>query len=602
MKKSNDPEDIKKARRWLIFALVVVVGVYVWISIVYAKLLINDSKGWLELSERTQFYIDTVCGDRGSIYDCQGRLVQATFPYYRVVMDLNVEFLRNQYIPPKSQPGTYTDTITNYEAYADSVCVAVSDYFKQYTHAELRKKMDEAFRKKSGRFKIVEGNLNYKQLKALKAMPLMNQGRLHSGLLVTKYENRENLYGGLAERTVGAVFGDRTNKMGRYARFGLEYSLDSLLTGTPGIVEHRAGSFSRPIVRPVDGLDIVMTIDMDLQDMCESLLKNTFSKTHGTKACMILMETATGEIKAMVNLKKDSIGGKIYQGENYCLRERAHPGSTIKTIAMLAMLEDGKCDIEKKYFVNHGKMRIGTKDVKDSHRDSAYLTPAGILAESSNIGMSMIAIEGYGNNRNGWNKFYEAMQDMRFTHEFDFEIQNKYLPEMYDPKVYKHWSLNTMPSMAYGYEILMTPLYTINFYNAIANGGYYVKPHLVREYRRGGEVVKSFEPQVDRHRICSKKNLKIIQGFLLGVVERPDGTGYRYVRNDQVKIAGKTGTAEMVGAPGRNQVSFVGYFPADNPKYTAIVLMVGNYEKVEGAGSSCGAVVRDIAKHLTIKQ
>lgn len=601
MKKSNDNDDIKRARRWLLVMLGVVGCVFVWLIVTYVLLLVNDRKGWLELSDRTQFYNDTVYGDRGSIYDCQGRLVQATFPYYRVVMDLRVPFLKNKYQPPKSQRDTYTDTITNYEAYADSVCVAVADYFKQHTHAELRAKMDKAFREGRGRFEIVEGKLNYKQLKALQAMPLMNQGKLRSGLIVTKSENRENLYGNLAERTIGAVFGDRNNTMGRYARFGIEQSLDEELTGTPGIVEHRAGSFARPIVRPVDGLDIVMTLDMDIQDMSESLLKGTFAQSHGHKACMIVMETATGEIKAMVNLKKDSLGAPICQGENYCLTELAEPGSTMKAIAMLAMLEDGKCDIEKKYFVDNGYTVVASKEIKDTHHDSLYLTPEGIMAESSNVGMIRIAIEGYHNNKDGWKKFHRAMQDMRFTHEIGLEIESEGLPVLYDPAEYKYWSLTTMPSMTYGYEITMTPLYTINFYNAIANGGYYVKPHLVREYRRGGELVESFEPRVDRHRICSKKNLEIMQRFLLSVVERPDGTGYRSVRNDQVRIAGKTGTAEMASMKGRYQVSFVGYFPADEPKYTAIVVMIGNYEN-EGAPRFCGTVVRDLAKQLTIKQ
>lgn len=608
MQKNKNIDDIKKARRWLYAMLGVVTCVYIWLSVSYIRLLIVEREGWLSLSNRTQFYNDTVYGDRGNIYDCQGRLVQASFPYYRVVMDLRVPFLRQKYLPPKSQRGAYTDTITNYEAYADSVCVAVSDYFKQYTHSELRKKMDKAFRDSVGTFKIVEGNITYKQLMALKSMPLFNQGSLHSGLIPNKYENRENLYGDLAFRVVGAVYGDRKNKSGQYARFGLEQYFDKELAGTPGIFEHRAGSFARPIRRPVDGLDLVMTIDMDIQDMCESLLENSFSQTHGTRACMIVMETATGEIKAMVNLKKDSLGGKIEQGENYCISEISQPGSTIKTVAMLAMLEDGRCDVNKKYFVDNGFAKVGGKEIKDTHHDSLYLSPEGILAESSNVGMSRIAIEEYGNNRKGWIKFYDAMQDMRFTHKIGLQLgegDREYEPRVYNPETYKKWSLTTMPSMAYGYELSITPLYTLNFYNAIANNGYYVKPHIVRELRRGGEVERSFDPQVDHHRICSKKNLETIRKFLLAVVERPDGTGYYSVRNNQVKIAGKTGTARIIskneGDPQFYQVTFVGYFPADAPKYSAIVLMVGNLYS-EGAPRSCGTVVRELAKQLTIKQ
>lgn len=600
MKKPID--DIKWAKGCLCCMLAIVVGVYVWLSVTYVKLLVFERDGWMALRNRTQFYNDTVFGDRGNIYDCQGRLVQATFPYFIVQMDLRVPFLKQKYIPPKDRRAAYTDTITNYEAYADSACVAVSDYFGQYTHAQLRRMMDSAFVAGDGNFRVVKGKITYKQLKALKSMPLFNQSSLHSGLLVTKRENRENLYGRLAFRVIGAVYGDRTNESGQYARFGLEQFFDAELAGTPGIVEHRAGSYDRPVRRPVDGLDVVMTIDMDIQDKCETLLKGTLSQSHGDRACMMVMETATGEIKAMVNLKKDSVDGHVCQGENYCISELAQPGSTIKPIALLAMLEDGKCDVDKNYLVNYGKMTIAGEEITDTHHDSLYLKPKGIIAYSSNCGMARIAIEEYGNKRSGWIRFYEAMQDIRFTHDIGIQLKGEAKPQMYNPETYSKWSLTTMPSMAYGYEILMTPLYTLNFYNAVANDGYYVKPHVVRELRRGVEVVRDFSVTPERHRMASKKNIGIIRDYLLEVVERPEGTGYYSVRNDQVSIAGKTGTARMVGCKKGDQrymVTFVGYFPADKPKYTAIVVMMNNYYS-EGAPRFCGSVVRDIAKHLMI--
>lgn len=602
MKKPID--DIKWAHICLCILLGIVVCVFVWLAFSYVHLLVTERDGWLKFRNDNQFYNDTVYGDRGNIYDCQGRLVQASFPYYKVEMDLRVPFLKNKYKPPKNSRGANTDSISNYEAYADSVCVAVSDYFKQCTHAELRKKMDEAFRKGNGNFKIVEGRINFKQLNALKEMPLFNQGKLHSGLLVETYENRENLYGQLAYRVVGAVFGDKTNK--KHGRFGIEQSFDEELAGTPGIFLRRAGAYPRPIQRPVDGLDVVMTLDMDIQDKCETLLKKSFSGTHGKKTCMIVMETATGEIKAMVNLRKDSVGGIISQGENYCISEWAEPGSTIKPIAMLAMLEDGKCDIDKNYRINYGYLPIGKDTIEDTHHDSLYLKPKGIMAYSSNCGMSLIAIEGYGNNRKGWKKFYNAMQDMRFTHKIGLQLgksDKELLPQMYDPETYTAWSLTTMPSMAYGYEIMMTPLYTLNFFNAVANGGYYVKPHVIRELRKGGEVVHDFSVSPESSRIASKKNIALLNDYLLEVVERPHATGYYGVRNDQVKIAGKTGTAQLRGQffRGRQlyQVTFVGYFPVDKPQYTAIVVMVGNlYE--ESAARYCGSVVRDVAKYLMV--
>mgnify|MGYP003295299868 CR=1 FL=1 len=600
MKKQND--NIDWARKWLYAMLGVVVVVYVGLAAKYIYVLVHDTEGWIGYSEENQFYNDTVYGDRGSIYDCQGRLVQATFPYYTVQMDLRVPFLAN-----KEKRLHYTDTITNYEAYADSVCVAVSDYFKQYTHAELRKKMDEAFRKGNGNFKIVEGRINYKQLRALKAMPLFNQSKLHSGLLVTNYENRENLYGNLAYRVVGAVFGDRTNKSGRYARFGLEEYFDKELTGEPGIVEHRAGSYDRPIKRPIDGLDVVMTIDMDIQDKCEALLRNTFSNSSGDKACMMVMEVKTGEIKAMVNLKKDSATGNIIQGENYCISYRAQPGSTIKPLALLAMYDDDACDTTNLFDVGeHGSIVIpGTdKRIYDSHFVKRYLTAKEAVAFSSNCGMVQIALAGYNNRkRSSWQDFHDAMQDIGFTHKIGIELNTEAEPILYNPETYKGWSLTTMPSMAYGYEIMMTPLYTMNFYNALANDGYYVRPHIVRELRRGGEVVRDFSATPNRSRMAGKKSIKFIKECLLDVVENPNGTAYSWVRNSDVRIAGKTGTARMVGLDAngvqRYMVTFVGYFPADNPKYTAIVVMTNNYLS-EGAPSRCGSVVRDIAKHLMI--
>jgi len=349
----------------------------------------------------------------------------------------------------------------------------------------------------------------------------------------------------------------------------------------------------------------VMTLDMDIQDKSESLLKNTFENSSGNVACMMVMEVKTGEIKAMVNLKKDTAGRAI-QGENYCISYRAQPGSTMKPLALLAMLEDGACDTSKLYNVEKGSIIIpgAGKKISDTHFIKQYLTPREIIAFSSNCGMVRIALDGYNyKKRSAWQDFHDAMQDLGFTHKIGVELNTEAEPIMYNPETYAGWSLTTMPSMTYGYEITMTPLYTLNFYNAIANDGYYVRPHIVRELRRGGEVVRDFSATPSRSRLASKKNIKYLQECLLDVVENPYGTAHGWVYNEDVRIAGKTGTARMVGLDAngvqRYMVTFVGYFPADDPKYTVIVQMMNNYGD-EGAPSRCGSVVRDIARHLMI--
>lgn len=565
--KENKPGERKKMCRWAAGIALLLLLFYGYALAAYINLLVNHRDGWLALVETDEVFVKEVYGERGNIYDTKGRLVQATLPYYYLVMDTRVPYLHQN-----------NDSV--YRALSDSACAALSRTFGEESPQELKARMDRAFRAGVGEFRLVRRRVSYTELQEVRQMPLFRLPRVRSGLIVRQRNNRENLFGDEAERVVGAVYGVNDTARG-FGRYGLEQYFDAELSGTPGRVTRRrvgVGWLDVPIEQPEDGMDVVMTIDMDIQDICEAVMLEKMEQSRSEAGTMVLMDTHTGEIRAMVNLKRDTANNRIIQGENFAVAMDNQPGSSFKTVCMMAAIERGLCDTGTVVRTDGGRGTFGGVKVEDSHLyDEQELTATEIIARSSNVGIARIFDEGYPHHKNGYRRFADDILATGFARPIGIELKGEVMPTIYHPDTYDKWGPTTMTAMSRGYEVQTTPLYTLNFYNAIANDGYYVKPHLVRQLRRGGAVEQEFEPQRAKERMCSRATLDRIRYMLHEAVYRPTGTGYGFVNSRLFGISGKTGTARLNQLPTGDwqyQITFVGYFPDDRPRYTGIVVFV----------------------------
>lgn len=596
--------NMKEQRLVLAVAMMIVV-IFGLIIGKHAKLLATE-RDTLPSTEELESMKKTVYGERGSIYDVRGALVSASAPLYRLTMDCSVHVTDDGDIKK-----FYLDNI-------DEACIELSLLFPEDTCAVIKKKIDSKVKevarevkaggkKRHDPVRIVSRLVSLDEVKKIEEIAFFSEGSIRSGLVKEEQWKRYNMFGGQANRVIGEFRVSESR-----AKYGLELFYDSILKGEPGIcVYDKMGKISVPVYlkEPVEGLDIVMTLDMDMQDICEEVLTGRMQETGATKGCVILMETATGEIRAMVNLNQDT-AGNIVQAENHAMSLNDQPGSTFKTVCMMAALEEGIIDTTERFEIPGGASVIysGTERISDSHHYyKGSMNAKEVLMNSSNIGMAKIVTK-FGNDRSGWRRFSDAIARIGFDHQFPQEAKGAKNPIIYTPDTYKGWSKPTMRSMSRGYEVITTPLYTLNFYNAIANDGYFVNPHLVKEFRRGGDIVKEFNPVVRKKRMCSLKTLNIIKDMLYGVTHvESDGTAYASMRKRDVNgnimkdeegkpvifdAAGKTGTAQVGrrsdGSFDFYQLSFVGYFPTDKPKYSAIIVLYGVHSMMTGPGCVAG--------------
>lgn len=588
--KKNDENRFKK--RWaLLFGIAAVLG-YAYIIVRYVDLLLRDRDKYIEVVEENEVATVERRGRRGNIYDCRGRLVSATLPEYIVYIDLTVPYLHT---------GIGKDS---FPIWVDRLSYELSARFGEESPDQLKQRLMTSYKrcdltKHDNGVRLLKRKLSYDEYKEVCKMTLLNRAPSRGGRVVVERQNRENLFGGMARRVVGAVYGIDDTTHTTLGRFGIEQSFDKELSGSKGLyLRQRLGGspMLKPITPAEDGCDVVMTLDMDIQDICECALREKLIESQAESACMILMEVETGEIKSIVNFVQPE-PGNVLQGTNMALAMNNQPGSTFKTVCMMSVLENEDCDSSTLVLVNGGIGRFGGKVLHDSHLyKEKYLSLSAVMARSSNVGMAQLVEDVYSNTRAGWRKFSDDLAEIGFDHHIDIEIKGAADPIIHRYGEYKEWSGTTMTAMSRGYGVQTTPLYTLNFYNAIANDGYYVKPHLVKALRRGGEFVKEFGTERRRNRMCSSNTLQQIKGMLEGVVSRSDGTAYRFVNSKLFTVAGKTGTAryKMVDDAWRYQISFVGYFPADKPKYSAIVVFM--CPRFAYTGMYCGGVFKQVAE------
>ena len=576
------------------FAAVYIFIILLMLLVIYNIVVIQtvERKEWLALGTKNKKTDIIVQPNRGNIYSSDGRLMASSIPTYYVFMDLRVPAL-------KEKDGKL------FKENIDSLSLCLADYFKDKTQAEYKRDIKSAYRKGKGEYAFYKGKITYAQLKDIKKFPLFRLGKNKSGLLTKEMFRRVKPFTTLASRTIGDIYADET----KGGKNGLELSFDSILRGSPGVSSRQkvANRWEEVVqVSPVDGMDITTTIDVDMQDIAEKALIDKLKEIEAQTGYAILMEVSTGEIKAIVNMQRNA-DGSYTENKNGAVSDKVEPGSTFKTVSLMAVLDDGKAKLSDVIATGNGIYAFGRAIMKDHNaKKGGYhdITLEQSLNASSNIGISRTIVNAYGNNPAAFvNKLYK----MKLNEPFNLYIPGTAAPNIRHPNdESRYWSQSTLPWMSIGYEVQIPPIYTVAFYNAIANNGKYIEPLFVKSISKNGQIIKQFTSRTINERICKPSTLKDIRQALLGVVENPKyGTG-KAVHSPYVRIAGKTGTAQISkGSQGyksggtTHQVSFCGFFPFDKPKYTCLVVIREPKIGYPSGGLMAGVVVKNIAERIS---
>ena len=566
-------------RVYLSFLGILLVGVFIIGRAVY----IQQAEGayWRSKSDSLhQKYVELEA-ERGTIYSEDGSMLSTSIPFFDIYIDFAADGLREK-------------NGRRFKENLDPLSKALAFYFRDQSAMAYKKQLQQGYRKKD-RYYLLKKNLSFNDYKALRSFPLVREGRNKSGFIAEVKNKRINPFGLLANRTIGLA---RTNAQ----NVGLERTYDDLLKGASGskLVRFIAGGVGVPVegseIDPENGKDLITTLDVNIQDIAEqALLKMMYENEceHGT---CIVMEVATGKVKAIANLGRRS-DGSYWEDLNYAIRA-SEPGSTFKLATLLAVLEDEYATIDKRINLEGGKWKVRNRTVFDSERHGLYeVTIKQAFEHSSNVGMAKLAMNHYTENPL---QFIEHLRRLHLDEHSGVGLVGETDPIIKTPKS-RTWSATTLPWMAFGYEVLISPMQTLMLYNAVANEGKMMKPYLVHAVQQNGITVEENEPQVLEERICSDETLRQLKAALEGVVLQ--GTG-KTLLNPYYSIAGKTGTALVAnGKRGYTdhiyQSSFAGYFPAERPKYSCIVVIKNkpHAKKYYGAAVA-GPVFKEIADKL----
>ncbi len=493
--------------------------------------------------------------NKGNIYSADGSLLATSIPNYEIRFDA---------IAPKAEAFE-----KNVKSLSDSLAYVLgksSGFFQ----TELRRA-----RANKNRYFLVARNLSYTNYMKIKGFPLFNLGAYKGGIIVEQETVRENPIGKIAERTIGY---ERVNPDGTPDGKGIEWAYRKYLNGKDGKIMKQkiAKGQWKPIrdvneIDPQDGYDVISTIDVFIQDIAHHALLKQLEEYQADHGCVVVMETKTGQIKAISNLGKAK-DGSYYETTNYAYAESHEPGSTFKLVDLMTILEDKVADTSTVYDSKGGVIKYSGKSVRDSH-DGGYGKIS--LAKGFEVSSNTVMVQAvYNNYKNNPSKFVNHVNSYGLNKKLGMEFKGEgrpYIPQPSDP----NWSNISLPWMAFGYGVSVTPLQTLTFYNSVANNGVMVKPQLVSEIKKWNTTIKKFETQVINPKVCSQATILKLKAVLANVVKK--GTGAKLYSKD-FPMAGKTGTAQVNyskngGAEKYYASSFVGYFPADHPKYSCIVVV-----------------------------
>jgi cell division protein FtsI (penicillin-binding protein 3) len=574
--------EIKRDILWRVYLSylgIVLIGMVVLGRAFYIQHV--EGNHWRSMSDSLhQRYIE-VNAERGTIYDEQGSMLSTSIPYFDVYIDFSADGLREK------NGQRFRESI-------DSLSGCLAGLFGDHPGKVYKRELEQGYENKS-RYFLLKRNLSFEEYQRLHTFPLVRLGRNKSGFIEEVHEKRLNPYQLLANRTIGL---SREN----VHNVGLEATYDSVLRGTTGkrLVRYIAGGTMVPVegaeIDAENGKDIVTTIDVTIQDIAEEALMKMMQQNHAVHGTCVVMEVKTGKIKAMANLglQRDS---SYWEDYNYAVTA-TEPGSTFKLATLLSLLEDHKVTLQDHVNLDGGVWTVNGRTVHDAeHDDKSDVTVKEAFEASSNVGMAKLAYGAYENNPY---PFINHLKALRLDSVTGVDLSGESTPVIKNPRS-RTWSATTLPWMAFGYEVLVSPLQTLTLYNAVANNGTMMKPYLVEEIREYGHPVREVQPRVLKEAICSPSTLRLLRQCLEGVVT--EGTA-KSINSPLYRIAGKTGTALVANgkkgyADHIYQSSFVGYFPADDPVYTCIVVIRNHPHAPNYLGAKvAGPVFKEVSDQL----
>jgi cell division protein FtsI (penicillin-binding protein 3) len=530
--------------------------------------------------------------ERGTIYSEDGSMLSTSIPFFDIYIDFGADGLREK-------------NGKRFKDHIDSLAIRLSGFFKDKSSVDYKRQLQAGFRKKD-RYFLLKRNLSFQEYKVLRTFPLIRLGRNKSGFIAEVKSKRLNPFGLLANRTIGLSreFIDSEGKV-KNTNVGLEKTYDDLLKGESGsrLVRYLAGGVYVPVegyeIEPENGKDVISTIDVNIQDIAQNALLKMMHENECAYGTCIVMEVKSGKIKAIANLGRRS-NGTYWEDLNYAIRA-SEPGSTLKLATMLALLEDNHIKLTDRVNLEGGRWQVNRRTVYDSerHEGPQDVTVKQAFEMSSNVGMAKLTMNYYSKTPL---LFINHLKRLNLHQPSGIDLVGETSPIIKTPKS-KTWSATSLPWMSFGYEVLVSPLQTLMLYNAVANDGKMLKPFLVSAVQKGGLVVKKNEPEVIEQ-ICSNETLQQLKDCLYGVCNEEDGTGFKLFQGTPYKVAGKTGTALVAnGSRGYSdhiyQSSFAGYFPADKPQYSCIVVIKNKpFAKKYYGALVAGPVFKEVADKL----
>ncbi|MEA3450803.1 MAG: penicillin-binding protein [Bacteroidota bacterium] len=564
----------------LIYWIFIVAGIASFLSIVYIAGFKSNYYDKIQIAIDE----DDIPAERGSIYDINGRMLATSVSIYEIRWDTQTEYLTDK----RFQEGL------------DGLCLGLSEILGEKTPEQYKKEFIKA-RKKENRDYFITRGIEYLTLEKIKKLPIFKKGRNRGGIKVYKTHNRKLLHNNLARRTIGFK-----NSQDKY--FGIEEMAGGILGGSQGIAKmNKLGNGLYDIIKiikaPKNGDNIIATIDINMQDIIDKALRKRLIELDAEFGVAILMEVKTGEIRAVANLSKTKNGYR--EIENLAATSLYEPGSVMKLASfMSAFEEDNSLNLNRKFNTTGGKWQITNLfSIKDYNYKPnvgggfGIINVQQIFEKSSNTGTAKLIHSIFKDNPESFIRNYSLYY---FDKKLDFNLKNK--PQVSFSKLGKEgWSGISIRQMSIGYEIMLTPYHIITFYNAVANNGKMMKPMFVKQIKQNDEIIETKKSIVLNSSICSKRTLNYCQQMLKGAVN--NGTGKKHVKSDLVSIAGKTGTAQIlindkyVSDTTQYNVTFVGYFPAETPKYTCFV-WISEPQRHKSGGSGAGPVVKEIAEKI----
>ena len=602
IKEKKSKSAINRYGITVLFLSIIFITIFVFIiRIMYVEGDFWRAVGVRETGKKDRIIIP----QRGNIYATDGRLLATSEPLYTIRIDFQAE-------------GIKEDTLRNY---VNELSAILAKKYPSRSSAQYKKtlmdgwnlsrwelkeidriiknKTGEKLPRKSRAVRIISRDINYLELKELRTYPFFNQRSDRSGLIAEERTMRKKPFGRLAGRTIGSIYKD----INQGGSSGIEQKYDIVLRGDSGLKTRQKvqGRWIDIVEVPaVDGLDVKTTIDIDIQDIVERALYDKLVETSAESGCAVLMEVETGEIKAISNLDRTT-GGVYAEGNPNAFSYMSEPGSTFKTVSVMAALEDGLVTPTDSFYVGNGIFDYKGKKVRDHYwrkgQEHGYLSLTRGMEVSSNVVLSKAILKAYENDPE---KYIKRIYDFGITKKLEWDVPLKGKEgtvNIRHPKDKANpWSKTTLAWMSFGYETQVPPIYMLMFYNGIANNGKMIKPFITKAFMKDGDIVEEFNTEVVTPSLCSERTLLQVKEMLRRVVT--NGTA-KVVESDKFEIAGKTGTALIASRGGYEGyfVSFCGYFPADKPKYTCFV-GIRRPQGIPSGGGMPGAVFKNIAERV----